>query len=85
MNRFTLVTDVLSKFMNSCTKLEELHVGRLSTPSIFFMEEPVHEAYRCIAKQQHLKKLTLNWLEFTHGTFLQQVVIHHEMHCVDAN
>lgn len=59
--------------MDSCTKLEELHVGRLSTSSIFLAQEPVHEAYRRIAKQQHLKKLSLSGLEFTHGEFLEQV------------
>lgn len=61
--------------MDSCTKLEELHVGRLPTSSIFREQEPVHQAYRCIAKQQHLKKLSLSGLEFTRGGFLEQVAL----------
>jgi hypothetical protein len=63
--------DILSKFMQSCSKLEELHIGQQS--NMFLAEEPVHDAYRSISKQTHLRKLTLRGLEFTSGSFLQQV------------
>lgn len=60
--------------MDSCNVLEELHVGRLSSSDIFLAQQPVHEAYRCIAKQTQLRKLVFSGLEFTHGAFLQQVI-----------
>lgn len=59
--------------MDSCSNLEELHVGLLLTYSIFLSKRPVHEVYRSIAKQKHLRKLTLSGLEFTQGAFFQQV------------
>jgi hypothetical protein len=68
--------DILSKFMQSCSKLEELHIGQQSEQqsfNIFPVEEPVQDAYRSISKQTHLRKLTLSGLEFTSGSFLQQV------------
>ncbi|XP_046637576.1 uncharacterized protein LOC124315890 isoform X2 [Daphnia pulicaria] len=66
-------SDILNKFMQSCSKLEELHIGQV-TSNIFLEQEPAHDAYRSISKQTHLRKLTFSGLEFTSGSFLQQVL-----------
>ncbi|XP_057377099.1 uncharacterized protein LOC130698466 [Daphnia carinata] len=68
--------DVLIKFMDSCSNLEELLIGEFFDYAIliFNRRPPVRDSFDCIAKQRHLRKLSLNSIEFVNGSFIETVL-----------
>lgn len=70
-----LIIDVLIKFMDSCSNLEQLQIGEFCYYGmlIFDRQIPVHDSFDCLAKQTHLRKLSLNSIEFIDGFFIERV------------
>ncbi|KAI9561536.1 hypothetical protein GHT06_012495 [Daphnia sinensis] len=68
--------DVLIKFMDSCSNLEELQIGEFCYYGmlIFGRQSPVRDSFECLAKQQHLRKLSLNSIEFIDGSFIERIL-----------
>ncbi|KAK4001939.1 hypothetical protein OUZ56_003803 [Daphnia magna] len=68
--------DVLIKFMDSCSNLEQLQIGEFCYYGmlIFDRQIPVHDSFDCLAKQTHLRKLSLNSIEFIDGFFIERVL-----------
>ncbi len=66
--------EFLSKLIEVCPNIQELHIGRLYRRNILLSDGPVDAAVMAqIARLERLKKLTLSGLEFTDGVFLQSI------------